>query len=77
MSEEAYQEILRRTLGEELAAQCNLPYPERVKSIAEDNDSSTLLKTKSGRLKDIPDPICHSAFALHAFPELIPFFAMT
>jgi hypothetical protein len=36
MSEEAYQEILRRTLGEELAAQCNLPYPERVKSIAEE-----------------------------------------
>jgi hypothetical protein len=35
ISEEAYQEVLRRTLGEELAAICNLPYPERIQAIAE------------------------------------------
>jgi hypothetical protein len=35
ISEEAYQEVLRKTLGEELAAICNLPYEERIGAIAE------------------------------------------
>jgi hypothetical protein len=33
MSEEAYHEIVRQTPGEELAAQCNLPYAECIKAI--------------------------------------------
>jgi len=35
ISEEEYQETLRKTFGEELAAICNLPYEERVRVIAE------------------------------------------
>ena len=33
ISEELYQELLRKAFGEELAAICNLPYDERVKAI--------------------------------------------
>jgi len=35
ITEQEYQEVLRRTLGEELAAICNLPFEERVRAIAE------------------------------------------
>lgn len=35
ISKEQYQELLRKTFGEELAAICNLPYEERIKAIAE------------------------------------------
>ena len=35
ISEEAYQKILRKAFGEELAAICNLPYEERIEAIAE------------------------------------------
>jgi hypothetical protein len=35
ISEDVYQAILRRTLGEEMAALCNLPYQERLNAIAE------------------------------------------
>ena len=35
ISEEQYQEILRKSLGEEWAAICNLPYEERLKAIAD------------------------------------------
>ena len=35
ISEEDYQEVLRRSFGEEMAAICNLPYEQRVKAIAE------------------------------------------
>lgn len=35
ISKERYQELLRKTLGEELAAICNLPYDERIKAIGE------------------------------------------
>jgi hypothetical protein len=33
ISEEEYQEVLRKTLGEELAALCNLPFEERLRAI--------------------------------------------
>jgi len=33
ISEALYQELLRKSFGEELAALCNLPYEERVKAI--------------------------------------------
>jgi hypothetical protein len=33
ISEEEYQEDLRRALGEELAEICNLPYEERIQAI--------------------------------------------
>lgn len=35
ISEQEYQEILRKTFGEELAALCNLPHEELLKAIAE------------------------------------------
>ncbi len=35
ITEQEYQEVLRRTFGEELAAICNLPFEERLKAIAE------------------------------------------
>ena len=35
ISEKEYQEVLRKTFGEELAAICNLPFEERVRAIAE------------------------------------------
>jgi hypothetical protein len=34
ISEEAYQELLRSTFGEEWAAVCNLPYDERMRALA-------------------------------------------
>jgi predicted house-cleaning noncanonical NTP pyrophosphatase (MazG superfamily) len=35
VSDEEYQELLRRSLGEEMAAICNLPYAERLEAIAD------------------------------------------
>ncbi len=35
ISEEDYQEVLHKSFGEEMAAICNLPYEQRVKAIAE------------------------------------------
>ena len=35
ISDERYQEVLRRDLGEEWAAISNLPYEERLKAIAD------------------------------------------
>ena len=40
ISTERYQELLRKTLGEELAAICNLPYEERIKAIADNQQNS-------------------------------------
>jgi hypothetical protein len=35
ISAERYQELLRISLGEELAAICNLPYEERLEAVAD------------------------------------------
>jgi hypothetical protein len=35
ISAEGYQELLRSSLGEELAAICNLPYEERLEAVAD------------------------------------------
>jgi cytochrome c peroxidase len=35
ISEALYQELLRKSFGEELAAICNLPYEERVRAVEE------------------------------------------
>jgi 2-C-methyl-D-erythritol 4-phosphate cytidylyltransferase len=39
ITEARYQEVLRQALGEELAAICNLPYEERLKAIADQQNS--------------------------------------
>ena len=60
LTEEQYQETLRKTLGEELAAICNLRYEERLQAIDEFQRHFDTPKISFGQQRAIQGRICHS-----------------